>query len=202
MLMMSQLFSPTATSSDSSNSVPTIPPPLNVPPSRARRRLEQRLNRHAQNAQAQLAAQVNSSDPDSLDPNAPILTKSPEPNHDRHLLSSDEGSGEEIRNPFMSPNLEDLAKDEDDAFGNFESADAFEGISFDGASDVKEKEGPRLAPPVELTARRRVFDLDDEDLEGFANSPAAEPDNSDNGDVDTEEGFEEDVGVTMKAKAS
>ena len=104
----------------------------------------------------------------------------------------------------MSPNLEDLAKDEDEAFGGFESStrgggDAFEGVNFDG---LGEKEGPKLAPPAELTThRRRVFDLDDEDLEGFANSPAAEPDEVSDGEVDMDEGFEEDVGVVMRGKA-
>jgi hypothetical protein len=196
-----QLFSPPSTSSTTSTTIPTIPPPLNVPPSRARRRLEQRLNnRHAQNAQAQLAAQVNSSTSDPSD--NLILTRSPEPNHDliHRGLFSDENDKEGISNPFMSPNLEELARNEEDAFGGFESADdAFEGGGggFDGAG---EKEGPRLAPPVELMARRRVFDLEDEDLDGFANSPAGEAEEGDSGDVDMEEGFEEDVGVVMIGK--
>lgn len=102
----------------------------------------------------------------------------------------------------MSPNLEELARDED-AFGGFESADdAFEGDG-GGLDGAGETEGPRLAPPVEFTARRRVFDLEDEDLEGFANSPAGEAEEGDSGDVDMdmEEGFEEDVGVVMRAKA-
>lgn len=100
----------------------------------------------------------------------------------------------------MSPNLEELARDEEDAFGGFESADnSFDGVSggFDGAG---EKEGPRLAPPVQLLARRRMFDLEDEDLDGFANSPAGEAEEGDSGDMEGEEGFEEDVGVVMRGK--
>lgn len=105
----------------------------------------------------------------------------------------------------MSPDLEDLARGEDEAFGSFESStsggvDAFEGVNFEA---VGEKQGPKLAPPVEFTThRRRVFDLDDEDLEGFANSPAAEPEEVNGGDTDAEEGFEEDVGVVMRGKGA
>ncbi|KAL8796274.1 MAG: hypothetical protein Q9195_001389 [Heterodermia aff. obscurata] len=157
----------TPTSNPPSSTIPTIPPPLNVPPSRARRRLEARLNRHAAEAQAQLAAQVSSS------------TSTPSTNANE-LFAPAPPAGLEL-----SPEM--LSREEQRAFEGFDSgADEDDDIDVDNGEGAGEgEEGkrmmiPHLEPPAELHATpppapRRAFDLDDEDgLEGFANSPAGE----------------------------